>query len=56
MCTGGRGSAAVLEMGKAILGASGVSGFCSVTTRGGVTFGLSCASMTSNAARKGQKS
>ncbi len=42
-------------MGKARVGASGVSGFCSVLAGGEVTFGFSCAPMTSNAAGKGQK-
>lgn len=44
------GGSAGLEIGKAILGASGVLGFWAVLPRGGVTLGRSCASMTSNAA------
>lgn len=55
MCTCGREGTAGLEVGKARVSASGVSGFCSVSAGGGVTFGFSCASMTSNAAGKGQK-
>lgn len=55
ICTCGREGTAGLEVGKARVGASGVSGFCNVSAGGGVTFGFSCASMTSNAAGKGQK-
>lgn len=55
MCsTCGREGTAGLEVGKARVSASVVSGFCSVSAGGGITFGFSCASMISNAAGKDQ--